>query len=66
MKFNFSRSIALVSVIILLLTPKLNYAQFEDVGFDPDVNDEPTAPINGFIALGFLIGGYLGIRNLKE
>ena len=53
MQFNFSRFIALVLVIILLLIPRLNYAQFGDIGFEPDVNDEPTAPINGFIALGF-------------
>ncbi|MBZ9779695.1 hypothetical protein LB452_12250 [Psychroflexus sp. CAK8W] len=71
MKFNFSRFIALVSVIILLLTPKLNYAQFGDIGFEDtggtDVDDSgAAAPINGLIAVGLVVGGYLGIRTLRK
>nr|WP_245539793.1 hypothetical protein [Psychroflexus tropicus] len=34
--------------------------------FDDDVGDEPVAPINGLIAMGLAVGGYLGIRKINK
>jgi hypothetical protein len=37
-----------------------------DIGFTDDVDDEPVAPINGLIALGLAVGGYLGIKKVRK
>jgi hypothetical protein len=68
MKFNLPCFITTASVILFLISPTASYAQFGDneIDFNPGVNDEQAASINGVIALGLLIGGYLGIRTLRK
>ena len=67
MKLQNSHYITLVIIIALLLVTTTSYGQgLDDIGFPDDVDDEITAPINGLIALGLAVGGYLGIRNTKK
>ncbi len=39
---------------------------FDQIGFDNDVEDVPESPIQGLLALGMIIGSYLGYRKLKK
>ncbi|MFO7744521.1 MAG: hypothetical protein R6V36_03945 [Psychroflexus sp.] len=67
MKLQNSHYITLVIIIALLLVTTTSYGQgLGDIGFPEDVDDEIAAPINGLIALGLAVGGYLGIRNTKK
>ena len=67
MKLQNSHYITLVIIITLLLVTTTSYGQgLGDIGFPEDVDDEIAAPINGLIALGLAVGGYLGIRNTKK
>jgi hypothetical protein len=67
MKINKSQYLALVLVIAFVLISASSYAQFPgDVGFPDDTNDEAAAPISGLIALGLVVGGYLGIRQIRK
>jgi len=65
-KINKSGYLALVLVIVFVLISASSYAQFGDVGFPDDVDDEPVASISGLIALGLAVGGYLGIRQTRK
>ncbi|GAA0752196.1 hypothetical protein [Psychroflexus lacisalsi] len=66
MKINKSQYLALVLVIAFILISATSYAQFGDIGFPDDVDDEPAAPISGLIALGLAVGGCLGIRQTRK
>lgn len=66
MKLKNSHYKAILILILLLLVTTSGYAQFGDIDFDPNVNDETPAPINGLIAIGLAVGGYLGIRKVKK
>ncbi|MBZ9651617.1 hypothetical protein [Psychroflexus montanilacus] len=67
MKLHTTHYITLAIVVLLLLVTTSGYAQgMGDIGFPDDVDDEPVAPINGLIALGLAVGGYLGIRKVKK
>jgi hypothetical protein len=66
MRINKSQYLALVLVIVFVLISASSYAQFGDIGFPDDVDDEPVAPISGLIALGLAVGGYLGIRQTRK
>jgi hypothetical protein len=65
MKIQNSHYITLILVLLLIFISVEAQAQGLPI-FDDDVDDEPVAPINGLIALGFAVGGYLGIRKVKE
>ncbi|WP_019036972.1 hypothetical protein [Psychroflexus tropicus] len=64
MKLQKSHYILLGLLLIMLLLSTEASAQLP--GFDDDVGDEPVAPINGLIAIGLAVGGYLGIRKVKN
>ena len=67
MKLNKTHYIVLTIIAVILLTSTISYGQgLGDIGFPDDVDDEVTAPINGLIALGLAVGGYLGIRKVKK
>lgn len=67
MKLKNSHYISLVIIVVILLVSTTSYGQgLGDVGFPDDVDDEPVAPINGLIAIGLAVGGYLGIRTIKK
>jgi hypothetical protein len=66
MKINKSQYLALVLAIAFILISATSYAQFGDIGFPDDVDDEPAAPISGLIALGLAVGGCLGIRQTRK
>ncbi|MFD0932465.1 hypothetical protein ACFQ0R_07630 [Psychroflexus salinarum] len=67
MKLQNSHYITLVIIITLVLVTTTSYGQgLGDIGFPEDVDDEIAAPINGLIALGLAVGGYLGIRTTKK
>jgi hypothetical protein len=68
MKLKNSHYIALLIIVALLLVSTTSYGQgLGDIGItDDDVDDESVAPINGLIALGLAVGGYLGIRKVKK
>jgi hypothetical protein len=68
MKLKNSHYIALLIIVALLLVSTTSYGQgLGDIGItDDDVDDEPVAPINGLIALGLAVGGYLGIRKVRK
>jgi len=68
MKLKNSHYIALLIIVALLLVSTTSYGQgLGDIGFtDDDVDDEPVAPINGLIALGLAVGGYLGIKKVRK
>lgn len=55
-------------VIILLLVMFIDGDLFAQITLPNDgtVNDEPAAPIDGFIGVGIAIGSYLGYRKLKK
>lgn len=54
-------------VIVFLFIFSFTQAQsLEDaLGFNETVNDVPEAPINFLIALGVIIGSFIGIKRLK-
>ena len=67
MKFQKTHYIILTIIAVILLMSTTSYGQgLGDIGFPDDVDDEVTAPINGLIALGLAVGGYLGIRKVKN
>ena len=68
MKLSKSNYIVLGVLVILLLISTTSFGQgLGDIGFDDDVDDSGTAaPINGLIALGLAIGGYLGIKKVRK
>jgi len=68
MKLQNSHYISLAAIImIILLVSTTSYGQgLGDIGFPDDVDDEPVAPINGLVALGLAVGGYLGIRKVNK
>ena len=67
MKFQKTHYISLIIITVVLLLSTISYGQgLGDIGFPDDVDDEVTAPINGLIALGLAVGGYLGIRKVKK
>lgn len=67
MKLKNSHYISLLIIVALVLVSTTSYGQgLEDIGFPDDVNDEPVAPINGLIALGLAVGGYLGIKKVRK
>ena len=66
MKINKSQYLALALVIAFVLISATSYAQFGDIEFPDDVDDEEAAPISGLIALGLAVGGYLGIRQIRK
>jgi len=66
MKFQKTHYITLIIIGVILLVSTTSYGQgLGDIGFPDDVDDEVAAPINGLIALGLAVGGYLGIRKVK-
>jgi hypothetical protein len=67
MKLNKTHYIVLTIIAVILLLPTASYGQgLGDIGFPDDVDDEVAAPINGLIALGLAVGGYLGVRKVKK
>lgn len=67
MKLKNSHYIPLLIIVALVLVSTTSYGQgLGDIGFPDDVNDEPVAPINGLIALGLAVGGYLGIKKVRK
>ena len=67
MKFQKTHYISLIIIAVVLLLSTTSYGQgLGDIGFPDDVGDEVAAPINGLIALGLAVGGYLGIRKVKN
>ncbi|MFD0931477.1 hypothetical protein ACFQ0R_02580 [Psychroflexus salinarum] len=67
MKLQNSHYITLVIIITLLLVTTTSHGQgLGDIGFPEDVDDEIAAPINGLIALGLAVGGYLGIKKVRK
>jgi len=67
MKLKNSHYIALLIIVALLLVSTTSYGQgLGDIGFTDDTDDEPVAPINGLIALGLAVGGYLGIKKVRK
>ncbi|WP_019039731.1 hypothetical protein [Psychroflexus tropicus] len=64
MKLQKSHYILLGLLLIMLLLSTEASAQLPV--FDDDVGDEPVAPINGLIAMGLAVGGYLGIRKINK
>jgi len=67
MKLQNSHYISLAIIMIILLVSTTSYGQgLGDIGFPDDVDDEPVAPINGLVALGLAVGGYLGIRKVNK
>jgi hypothetical protein len=53
------------AIVLLMLFTGLSYGQSDPFDFDDDVGDEPTAPINGFIAVGIVAGVMVGVTYLK-
>lgn len=67
MKLNKTHYIVLTILVIMLLLSTTSYGQgFGDLGFPDDVDDETPAPINGLIAIGLVVGGYLGIKKVRK
>lgn len=67
MKINKSQYLVPVLIMVFILISATSYAQMGDIGFDDDAGgDETVAPISGLIALGLAVGGYLGIRKIKN
>ena len=68
MKLKNSHYITLLIIVALLLVGTTSYGQgLGDIGFPDDVDDSGTAaPINGLIALGLAVGGYLGIKKVRK
>jgi len=52
-------------IVLLMLFTGLSYGQSDPFDFDDDVDDEPTATINGFISVGLVAGAMLGVTCLK-
>ena len=53
------------AIVLLMLFTGLSYGQSDPFDFDDDVDDEPTAPINGFISVGIVAGVMVGVTYLK-
>jgi hypothetical protein len=62
---KLKRSIFLASMFMTLLTvqPMLAQEDFED---DVDDEEEPAAPIDNYILVGLLAGGFLGIVKMNK
>ncbi|SDG39986.1 hypothetical protein [Psychroflexus sediminis] len=68
MKLNKSHFLVPGILIIMLLVSTEAFAQQLPPAFGGDGDDvnDLAAPINGLIALGLAVGGYLGVRKLKK
>jgi len=68
MKFQKTHYIMLIIIAVILLISTTSYGQgLGDIGIpDDNVDDETPAPINGLIAIGLAVGGYLGISKVKK
>lgn len=60
---HMKKNILLLSFFLMLLMVQPVMAQ---EGFDEDVDDEPAAPINGYVYAGLVAGVFLAIRKLKK
>ncbi|MFO7744263.1 MAG: hypothetical protein R6V36_02640 [Psychroflexus sp.] len=66
MKLQNSHYIIIGIVVVIVLISTEASAQGFPPLFDDDVVDEPVAPIDGLIALGLAVGGYLGIKKVRK
>lgn len=64
MKLHKTHYIVLGMLLVMVLLSTEASAQLP--GFPDDVEDEPVAPINGLVAIGLAVGGYLGIRKVRK
>ncbi|GGE22119.1 hypothetical protein [Psychroflexus salis] len=64
----YIKKIVIVLLLIIAFIPDINAQNLEDVfGFNDDnVNDVPEAPIHFLVALGLLIGGFIGVKKFKK
>jgi len=60
---HMKKNIMLLSFFLMLLMVQPAMAQ---EGFDEDVDDEPAAPIDGYIYAGLIAGVFIAIRKLKK
>ena len=66
MKSKKSIYVILLLVIVLMLIPNDSIGQLGP-GFGDNVDDEnQQAPISGLIAVGLMVGAYLGIRQTRK
>lgn len=62
LKFSHKFKIVLALVALVLITSTMK----AQIGFEPDVDDEVAAPINGLLWVLMIAGGSLGISKLKK
>ena len=64
----YIKKIAIVLLLVIAFMPDVNAQSLEDAfGFNDDnVNDVPEAPIHFLVALGLLIGGFIGVKKFKK
>ncbi|MBZ9652524.1 hypothetical protein [Psychroflexus montanilacus] len=66
MKLHTTTHYIIIGIILVIVLISTEASAQGLPPFDDDVGDEPVAPINGLIALGLAVGGYLGIRKVKK
>lgn len=65
---KIKNGVLLLTLCLILGVGQHLYAQnpLEDIFFPDDVEDEPPAPIDGFIGIALAVGAYFGARNLRK
>ena len=58
------KSIFTLTIFMTLLTVQPAMAQPEE--FEEDVDDEPAAPIDDYIIIGLIAGGFIGLTKMQK
>ena len=59
---SFKKKIFIASLFLLFSAINVNAQD----SFDDNVNDEPAAPIDGFIVAGLIAGSVYGIKKIRK
>ena len=60
---SIKKSIFALTIFMTALTVQPAMAQEE---FEEDVDDEPAAPIDDYIIIGLIAGGFLGLTEMQR
>ena len=62
-KKHMQKTIMMLAFFLTTLSIQPAIAQ---EGFDPDVDDQPAAPIDGYIYAGLIAGAFIAILKLRK